>query len=72
MMLLPTGSSVRIHLAAGVTDMRTSSKQTFLHRLLVPRAVILDPAATLDTPDWLLYCTGIRSVDHAEEIPPII
>jgi maleylacetate reductase len=53
--------------AAGVTDMRTSSKQTFLHRLLVPRTVILDPATTLDTPDWLLYCTGIRSVDHAVE-----
>jgi maleylacetate reductase len=29
--------------------------------------VILDPAATLDTPDWLLYCTGIRAVDHAVE-----
>jgi len=28
---------------------------------------VLDPAATLDTPDWLLFATGIRSVDHAVE-----
>jgi maleylacetate reductase len=53
--------------AAGVTDTRTSSKQSFGHRLFAPRSVILDPEATLDTPDWLLFCTGIRSVDHAVE-----
>jgi len=53
--------------AAGVTDTRTSSKQSFGHRLFAPRTVILDPEATLDTPDWLLFCTGIRSVDHAVE-----
>lgn len=52
---------------AGITDSRTHTKQTFAHRLLVPRTVILDPAATRNTPDWLLYCTGIRSVDHAVE-----
>lgn len=52
---------------AGVTDTSTHSKQSFSHRLLVPRAVILDPAMTLDTPPWLLACTGIRSVDHAVE-----
>ena len=52
---------------AGVTDSRTRAKQSFSHRLLVPRQVVLDPAATLDTPDWLLHCTGIRAVDHAVE-----
>lgn len=52
---------------AGVTDTRTKSKQSFSHRLFAPRSVILDPEATLDTPDWLLFCTGIRSVDHAVE-----
>ena len=45
----------------------TSTKQSFRHRLLAPRCVILDPAATLATPDWLLFCTGIRAVDHAAE-----
>jgi maleylacetate reductase len=52
---------------AGVTHSATNTKQSFRHRLFAPRVVILDPAATLDTPDWLLYCTGIRSVDHAVE-----
>jgi len=52
---------------AGVTDSAINAKQSFVHRLLAPRSVILDPAATLDTPDWLLFCTGIRSVDHAVE-----
>ncbi len=53
--------------AAGVTDSVTKSKQTFSHRLLAPRSVVLDPGATLHTPLWLLFATGIRSVDHAVE-----
>ena len=53
--------------AAGVTDSVTKSKQTFVHRLLAPRSVVLDPGATLHTPLWLLYATGLRSVDHAVE-----
>jgi len=52
---------------AGITQSATNTKQSFRHRLFAPRTVVLDPAATLDTPDWLLYCTGIRSVDHAVE-----
>jgi maleylacetate reductase len=52
---------------AGITHSATSAKQSFSHRLFAPRCVILDPAATLDTPDWLLFCTGIRAVDHAVE-----
>ena len=52
---------------AGVTLSATNSKQSFNHRLMTPISIILDPAATLNTPDWLLYCTGIRAVDHACE-----
>ena len=52
---------------AGVTLSATNSKQSFNHRLMTPRTVILDPEATLDTPLWLLYATGIRAVDHACE-----
>lgn len=52
---------------AGVTLSQTNSKQSFNHRLMTPRTVILDPAATMDTPLWLLYATGIRAVDHACE-----
>ena len=52
---------------AGITDSSTNTKQSFRHRLFAPRTIVLDPAATLDTPDWLLASTGIRSVDHAVE-----
>jgi maleylacetate reductase len=52
---------------SGVTDSRTHTKQLYQHRLFAPRIVVLDPGATMDTPDWLLYCTGIRAVDHAVE-----
>jgi maleylacetate reductase len=52
---------------AGITQSATHTKQSFRHALFAPRVVVLDPAATLDTPDWLLFCTGIRAVDHAVE-----
>ena len=52
---------------AGVTLSATNSKQSFDHRLMAPKTVILDPSATLDTPLWLLFATGIRAVDHACE-----
>lgn len=52
---------------AGVTDSATRAKQMFVHRLMVPRVAVLDPAATLDTPLELLFATAVRSVDHAVE-----
>ena len=52
---------------AGITDARHNAKQMFMHRLMVPRVAVLDPAATLDTPPDLLFSTAIRSVDHAVE-----
>ena len=50
---------------AGVSDAHT--KQSFRHRLFVPRVAVLDPAATLHTPLPLLLATGVRAVDHAIE-----
>lgn len=52
---------------AGVTDTRISQKQLFRHPLMVPRSAILDPAATFDTPAWLISSSGMRAVDHAVE-----
>jgi maleylacetate reductase len=52
---------------AGIMQTGTGAKQSFRHRLFAPRTVVLDPAATLDTPLWLLFSTGIRAVDHAVE-----
>jgi maleylacetate reductase len=52
---------------AGVTNERTKVKESLRHRLVMPRAVILDPAIGLHTPEWLWLSTGIRAVDHCVE-----
>ncbi|MEO0682054.1 MAG: iron-containing alcohol dehydrogenase, partial [Pseudomonadota bacterium] len=52
---------------AGATDPATGAKQGYLHRLLAPAAVVLDPALTRRTPEWLFLSTGVRALDHAFE-----
>jgi maleylacetate reductase len=52
---------------AGVTDERTRVKELFRHPLIIPSAVVLDPAITVHTPEWLFLSTGIRAVDHCVE-----
>ena len=52
---------------AGVTNARTKVKEMLRHELVMPRAVILDPAITVHTPEWLFLSTGIRAVDHCVE-----
>ena len=52
---------------AGVTDERTKIKELFAHPMMIPRTVILDPAITVHTPEWLFLSTGIRAVDHCVE-----
>jgi maleylacetate reductase len=52
---------------SGVTDERARVKELFRHPDIVPKAVVLDPAATRHTPMWLFLSTGIRAVDHCVE-----
>jgi maleylacetate reductase len=52
---------------SGVTDERTKVKELFRHPGIIPRAVVLDPAVTVHTPEWLWLSTGIRAVDHCVE-----
>jgi maleylacetate reductase len=52
---------------SGVTDERTKTKELFRHPLIIPATVILDPAVTVHTPEWLWLSTGIRAVDHCVE-----
>ena len=52
---------------AGCTDTVRQVKESYVHPLMMPRSVILDPAATVHTPEWLFLSTGIRAVDHAVE-----
>jgi maleylacetate reductase len=62
-----TLSAAEFSWSAGCTDEATGVKLPFSHPLMVPQAAILDPRATLPTPDELFLSTGIRSVDHAAE-----
>lgn len=51
----------------GGTDPRTRIKHSFSGADVGARAVILDPALTLHTPEWLWLSTGVRGIDHAVE-----
>ncbi|MGE0701800.1 MAG: iron-containing alcohol dehydrogenase [Hyphomicrobiaceae bacterium] len=52
---------------AGVTDERTKVKELLRHPGMMPQVVILDPAVTVHTPEWLWLSTGVRAVDHCVE-----
>ena len=52
---------------AGITEPRLKLKQSYVHRGIMPIAVILDGEVTRHTPEWLFLSTGIRAVDHAVE-----
>ena len=52
---------------AGITNTVEKLKQSFMHPGIIPISVILDPAVTVHTPEWLWLSTGIRAVDHAVE-----
>ena len=52
---------------AGYTDLGEGRKYRALDPWMVPRAVLLDPAATLETPAELFLSSGIRALDHAAE-----
>ncbi len=65
---IPTTLSAGEYTAqAGVTDTLRHVKESFGHPLMMPKHVVLDPRATIHTPEWLFLSTGIRAVDHAVE-----
>ncbi|MGA8400484.1 MAG: iron-containing alcohol dehydrogenase [Stellaceae bacterium] len=53
--------------SAGCTDTARNVKESYGHPLMMAKSVLLDPAATVHTPEWLFLSTGIRAVDHAVE-----
>jgi maleylacetate reductase len=68
MIAVPTTlSAAEFNAFAGITDTRHGIKESFGHRLVVPRVIVLDPAATLHTPMDLMLSTGVKAVDHAVE-----
>ena len=52
---------------AGCTDTARHVKESFGTQGNMASVVILDPAVTVHTPEWLFLSTGIRAVDHAVE-----
>ncbi len=65
---IPTTLSAGEYTAsAGCTDTARNVKESYGHPLMMPKNVLLDPRATLHTPEWLFLSTGIRAVDHAVE-----
>ena len=66
--IIPTTLSAgEFSAGAGCTDTVRHVKEVFVQPKAAPRTVILDPAATVHTPEWLWLSTGIRAVDHAVE-----
>ncbi|OGA04340.1 MAG: hypothetical protein A2W68_06230, partial [Betaproteobacteria bacterium RIFCSPLOWO2_02_64_14] len=62
-----TLSAAEFTSSAGITDVQRKVKLSFSHLRMAPIAVILDPAATLETPMELMLSTGMRAMDHAVE-----
>ena len=62
-----TLSAAEFTFGAGITDVQRKVKMHFRHPLMGPSTVILDPAATLETPMELFLSTGMRAMDHAVE-----
>jgi alcohol dehydrogenase class IV len=48
-------------------DQKSQIKHLYTGREVGGDAVILDPAITMHTPEWLWLSTGMRAVDHAVE-----
>ncbi len=69
MIALPTTlSAAEFTPFAGVTDTSRGAKEGYFHKHLAPRAVVLDPALTRETPARLWFSTGMKAVDHAVEL----
>ena len=52
---------------SGSTNEANMQKQGYESRAMAPVSIILDPALTRHTPEWLWLSTGVRAVDHAVE-----
>jgi alcohol dehydrogenase class IV len=52
---------------SGATCKKINVKQAYFHPAMTPRAIVLDPAVTVHTPEWIWFSTGVRSLDHCFE-----
>ena len=62
-----TLSAAEFTSGAGTTDEATREKHAVVDPRGMPKVVILDPEATVETPETLWASTGIKALDHAVE-----
>ena len=66
--LIPTTlSGGEFNALSGSTDKKVNVKQGYAHPAMTARAVILDPAVSVHTPEWIWFSTGVRALDHCFE-----
>jgi alcohol dehydrogenase class IV len=66
--IIPTTlSGGEFNALSGATDKKANVKQGYAHPAMTARAIIIDPAVTVHTPEWIWFSTGVRAVDHCFE-----
>jgi alcohol dehydrogenase class IV len=66
--LIPTTlSGGEFNALSGSTDKKVNVKQGYVHPAMMARSIILDPAVTVHTPEWIWFSTGVRALDHCFE-----
>jgi maleylacetate reductase len=66
--IIPTTlSGGEFNALSGATDKKVNVKQGYAHPAMTARAVIMDPAVTTYTPEWIWFSTGVRALDHCFE-----
>jgi alcohol dehydrogenase class IV len=66
--IIPTTlSGGEFNALSGATDKTANVKQGYMHPAMTARAIIIDPAVTVYTPEWIWFSTGVRALDHCFE-----
>ncbi len=66
--IIPTTlSGGEFNALSGATDKKVNVKQGYAHPAMTARAIIMDPAVTVYTPEWIWFSTGVRALDHCFE-----
>jgi alcohol dehydrogenase class IV len=66
--IIPTTlSGGEFNALSGATDKKVNVKQGYAHPAMTARAIIIDPAVTVYTPEWIWFSTGVRALDHCFE-----
>lgn len=62
-----TLSAAELSPVGGMLNETTSIKEVVGHEYAIPRSIIYDPRALVDTPREILLASGVKALDHAAE-----